>query len=88
VLAAVCGKEASLYVIDVATHKTTMIPGPAKGNDVWSWGEWSPDGQHLACAWGERFDGGKTRVAVCDADGKEAEFILTTEKRVLPIAWR
>jgi hypothetical protein len=77
-----------LYLIDVATQKATKVSGPGHGKHVWSWGEWSPDGRHLACAWGERFNGGQTMVAVCDADGRDARFILTTEKSVVPIAWR
>jgi RNA polymerase sigma factor (sigma-70 family) len=77
-----------VYVIEVATRKATKIPVPAGARRVWSWGEWSPDGRHLVCAWGERFGGGKTRVAVCDPGGREAHLILTAENCVLPIAWR
>jgi hypothetical protein len=76
-----------LYMIDVATQKATKVPAPA-GKYVWSWGEWSPDGRHLVCAWGERFDDGPTHVAVCGAGGKDAKVILTAQKSVLPIAWR
>jgi hypothetical protein len=77
-----------LYVINVATQKATKLPAPKDAKRVWSWGEWSLDSQHLVCAWGEQFNGGKTRIAICDASGKEAKFILTADKCVVPIGWR
>jgi RNA polymerase sigma factor (sigma-70 family) len=78
--------QGSMYVIDVATQKATKISGPE--NQAWAEGVWSPDGRSVAYAWGEQFEAGKTRVVVCDADGKNARVILTTEKRVFPLAWR
>jgi hypothetical protein len=76
----------SMYVIDVATQKATKISGPE--NQAWAEGAWSPDGRSVVYAWGERDEAGTIRVVACDADGKNARVILTTEKRVWPLAWR
>jgi RNA polymerase sigma factor (sigma-70 family) len=79
-------QQATLYLIDVATQKATKISGP--GNQAWAWGVWSPDGRRLACAWGEKFEGGKTRLVVCDTDGSNARLLLTTDEHVVPITWQ
>jgi RNA polymerase sigma factor (sigma-70 family) len=76
----------SMYVIDVATQKATKISGPE--NQAWAEGAWSPDGRGVVYAWGERDEESATRLVACDADGKNARVILTTEKRVHPLAWR
>jgi hypothetical protein len=79
-------RQGSMYVIDVATQKATKISGPE--NQEWAEGAWSPDGRSVAYAWGEQLGAGKTRIVVCDGDGKNARVILTMNKNVIPLAWR
>ncbi|MBP3956753.1 sigma-70 family RNA polymerase sigma factor [Gemmata sp. G18] len=83
--------EISVYVIDVGTGKAARIGG--EKNQLWSYGVWSPDGKRVAYAWRERGTNNNangsapTRLVVCDADGKNAATVLTTDDDFVPVAW-
>lgn len=90
-------RSGALYVIDVATQTVTKIAEPE--STEWIHGVWSPDGRSIAYIWDERpaakdgvpdaakMEPRTRRLVVCDADGKNARVILTTEEYFMPIAW-
>jgi hypothetical protein len=83
----------SAYVIDVATAKPVRIAGDDR--QLWSCGVWSPDGRRIAYAWRAIADKEPiysegvppTRLVTCDADGRNAETILTSDGFFWPLAW-
>ncbi len=87
-------RDVAAYVVDVDTGKPRRIAGHVR--QLSSHGVWSPDGKQIAYAWRERNDDGRpirangippTRVEVCDANGKNARTVLTTEEMIKLLGW-
>ena len=85
--------DLAAYIIDVGSGKATRFATEKKR--FWAYGVWSPDSKRLAYAWRAWDDGDKvdingippTRLVVCDADGKNAATILTSEENFKPMVW-
>jgi RNA polymerase sigma factor (sigma-70 family) len=85
--------DLSVYVIDAATTRMTRIGG--QPNQLSSVGTWSADGSRIAYAWRARATDGPidsngvppTRLVVCDADGRNAATILTSDEEFFVLAW-
>jgi RNA polymerase sigma factor (sigma-70 family) len=91
--------KVDLSVLDIATGKSTVIPGSPPNGELLGF-SWSPDSKRIAYTWRE--GGGKdpkeketkSRLVVCDPDGRNAKTIATqagnnpTEVTIGRVDWR